>query len=185
MASSLPRGCPGRRLGAVLGQLCGPAGGGASPHWPAGEHARHATAAQHAAAVGPPAHVGGDVQLFFDDDCIVSAAGLTRRWHQPEKRGCVLAPEPPAVLGGVGWSAGLIICFGSTLFDKEEGVYKMWYGLHAGVSEEEEVFNAAGAAGGDGRAPVRHTLTRSRISSSHSFPQESHSVMTAKYDRAD
>ena len=81
----------------------------------------------------PVVAVGRDVQLFFDDFAVSSAVGLTRHWPQPEKREAMVIPgEPQRRHGGSGWTAGMVICFGSVLYDDEEELFKMWYGLHPG-----------------------------------------------------
>ena len=81
----------------------------------------------------PVVAVGRDTQLFFDDFAVSSATGLTRHWPQPEKREAMVIPgEPQRRHGGSGWRAGMVICFGSVLYDEEEELFKMWYGLHPG-----------------------------------------------------
>ena len=44
----------------------------------------------------------------------------------------VIPGEPQRRHGGSGGTAGMVICFGSVLFDDEEELFKMWYGLHPG-----------------------------------------------------
>ena len=92
---------------------------------------------------------GSDCQLLFDDAVIESQQGLRRCWHQAVKHpgGSVL---PIVQKGESGWQAGMPMCFGSVLFDEDEGLFKMWYGLHEGGELDDAASVLAYATSVDG-----------------------------------
>jgi len=93
--------------------------------------------------------LGAERQLFFDDALVDTRQGLSRQWHQPVKHaaGPVLPMVPE---GEAAWEAGMPICFGSVLLNAEEGVYKMWYGLHEGGGAKDAASVLAYATSRDG-----------------------------------
>ena len=97
----------------------------------------------------PTLFPGTDIQLLFDDAIIESHEGLLRRWHQPVKHpgGSVLPIVPK---GEPAWQSGMPIVFGSVLFDQDESVYRMWYGLHEGDEAEDAASVLAYATSTDG-----------------------------------
>ena len=72
--------------------------------------------------------VGSRKQFFIDDHLIESSQGISRRLQQPTKH-----PQNP-VLAGMPkddplWESDMDIYFPSVIFDREAGLFKMWYGL--------------------------------------------------------
>ena len=75
--------------------------------------------------------LGNQRQLFLDDTITRSMTGLSRVLHQPVKVAgnpllSRIPKESPA------WDAGMFIGFSSVLYDEQQKLFKMWYGLHPG-----------------------------------------------------
>ena len=72
--------------------------------------------------------VGSRKQFFIDDHLIESSQGISRRLQQPTKH-----PRNPVLAGvpkdGPLWESDMDIYFPSVIFDREAGLFKMWYGL--------------------------------------------------------
>lgn len=83
----------------------------------------------------PPA-LGSRRQLFLDDTLIRSMTGLSRVLHQPEKvSGNPLLSRVPEE--STAWDAGMFIGFSSVVYDRREGLFKIWYSLHPGEGGDE------------------------------------------------
>jgi len=83
--------------------------------------------------------IGSNKQLFIDDYIAQSVIGLSRVLNQPIKY-----PGNPVLSMVAGeskaWDAGMPIVFSSILYEEEEQLFKMWYGLHQGEGGDEESF---------------------------------------------
>ena len=80
--------------------------------------------------------LGSRRQLFLDDSLIRSMTGLSRVLHQPEKvSGNPLLSRVPEESDA--WDAGMFIGFSSVLYDRREGLFKIWYSLHPGEGGDE------------------------------------------------
>ena len=83
--------------------------------------------------------LGSRKQLFIDDHLIESSQGISRRLQRPVKH-----PGNP-VLAAVPkdeplWESDMDIYFPSVIFDREAGLFKMWYGLwERGKRDEDSV----------------------------------------------
>ncbi len=86
-----------------------------------------------------PIEIGQHKQLFIDDHVIESIEGASRQLNQPTKHPAnPLLPMTPADRRG--WDADMPLQFGSVMFDQEESVFKMWYGLwERGKGDEASV----------------------------------------------
>ena len=81
--------------------------------------------------------IGSRKQLFIDDYLIESSQGISRRLQQPTKH-----PGNP-VLAGVPkdqplWESDMDIYFPSVIFDREVGLFKIWYGLWERNKRDED-----------------------------------------------
>lgn len=83
-----------------------------------------------------PIALGGHRQLFVDDFLIDESAGVELRLNRPTKYAGnpVLARVPK---GEAAWEAGMPIAFSSVLYDPDDGLFKLWYSLHAGSGGDE------------------------------------------------
>ena len=76
-------------------------------------------------------------QLFVDDFLISESEGVERRLNQPRKyEGNPVLSRVPE--GEEVWEAGMPISFSSVLHDPADGLFKLWYSLHAGSGGDEE-----------------------------------------------
>lgn len=89
-------------------------------------------------------NIGNDKQLFIDDDIIESLEGASKRLNQPVKY-----PANPVLPSVPAWEAGLVVNFASVVFDEQDNLFKMWYGLGDPHRGDEE-FLLAYAASQDG-----------------------------------
>ena len=97
---------------------------------------RAVTAAEQA-----PADIGNCKQLFIDDYIIESLEGLSKNLNQPVKyAGNSVLPKVPA--GEPAWDAEMIVNIGTVIFDDEESLFKMWYGLWAKDTLDHEAVMA-------------------------------------------
>lgn len=86
-----------------------------------------------------PLTIGDTRQLFIDDHNIESLAGVTKKMNQPTKHdgNPLLAMVPRQDRS---WDADMPFSFGSVLFDEQQQLFKMWYGLHhRGEHDSESV----------------------------------------------
>ena len=80
--------------------------------------------------------LGNQRQLFLDNTLTHSMTGLSRVLHQPVKvAGNPLLSRVPSQ--SAAWDAGMFIGFSSVLYDEEQGLFKIWYGLHPGEGGDE------------------------------------------------
>ncbi len=85
---------------------------------------------------GDALNLGSRRQLFLDDTLTRSMSRLSRVLHQPEKvSGNPLLSRIPEESDA--WDAGMFIGFSSVLYDRREGLFKIWYGLHPGEGGDE------------------------------------------------
>ncbi len=75
-----------------------------------------------------PVEIGCNKQLFIDDYIIGSLDGIRKRLNQPTKH-----PDnpllTPAASDESSWESKMHFEFASVLFDEEQKLFKMWYGL--------------------------------------------------------
>lgn len=100
--------------------------------------------------------IGSTRQLFIDDYLIESLEGASKQLNQPSKHPQnPLLPMAPA--DSSSWDADMPVQFGSVVFDEEESVFKMWYGLwERGGKDDASVL--AYASSPDGIAWHKPTL---------------------------
>ena len=83
-----------------------------------------------------PIPLGAHRQLFVDDFLIYKSEGVERRLNQPMKyEGNPVLSRVPKGEGA--WEAGMPIAFSSVLYDPADGLFKLWYSLHAGSGGDE------------------------------------------------
>jgi hypothetical protein len=92
------------------------------------------------AQVENPPSVRGTRQLFIDDHIIESLDGVAKKLNQPTKHSDnPVLPMLPKQQSS--WDADMPIDFGSVLFDEQQQLFKMWYGLHSrGQEDSDSVF---------------------------------------------
>ena len=83
-----------------------------------------------------PIPLGGHRQLFVDEFLIDESTGVELRLNRPRKYAGnpVLARVPK---GEEAWEAGMPVAFSSVLYDPADGLFKLWYSLHAGSGGDE------------------------------------------------
>ena len=69
-------------------------------------------------------------ELFWDDELIEMAAGVQRKVHQPFKHRL-----NPLMVSEKWWEVGWVSP-NSTLYDKEEKIFKMWYRTGALLADD-------------------------------------------------
>ncbi len=83
--------------------------------------------------------IGSSKQLFLDDSLTHSMTGISRVLNQPVKvAGNPLLPRIPRE--SPAWDAGMFMGFSSVLYDEQQQLFKMWYGLHPGEGGDELSF---------------------------------------------
>jgi hypothetical protein len=88
------------------------------------------------ASEAPPLEIGYDKQLFLDDYIIESLDNVSRKLNQATKYegNPVLTAAPK---GDPSWEAGGRVGFSSVLFDEEDRIFKMWYGLYVPTAQDD------------------------------------------------
>ena len=113
-----------------------------------------ATAPVSARSEEAPIALESHRQLFVDDFLISESEGVERRLNQPRKyEGNPVLSRVPE--GEEAWEAGMPIAFSSVLHDPADGLFKLWYSLHAGSGGTKRRSSAspraATASGGTSR----------------------------------
>ncbi len=73
----------------------------------------------------PPAQIGRHRQLFVDDAMIADTSNVNLTLHQPNKH-TVGGKTAPVMVGDRPWETEVAL-YGTTFYDEQEQVYKMWY----------------------------------------------------------
>jgi len=85
-------------------------------------------------------------QLFIDNEVIAEMRGLTKCLNQPTK-----FAQNPVIRSDRPWEGAITYVYGTTIFDEEDGHFKMWYITYHNPSEGKGRFYICYAISEDGK----------------------------------
>ena len=89
----------------------------------------------------PIIDIGPERQLFLDDTLIDAMERVSRCVHQPDRH-----PENPILKGERPWEANRVL-YSDVVFDRDEGIYRLWYSVHDPETEKSALCYATSEDG--------------------------------------
>jgi len=113
-----------------------------APVWSAGDNAPRE---RRNMSDQQPLRINDQPQLFIDDGLIESSSGVKRIVNQPRKYSGnpVLTYEYP-------WEGNCVITWGSVLYDRERGLFRMWYQTYLKLAPADKATRVCYAESSDG-----------------------------------